>query len=173
MPRLPSFLNFLSFSLLSCFFSKFFLLFFYISHLAYQCFLFLFSLLSYLSLFFFYFFLFPFSLFSLSVLFFNYSLSLLLLLSLSPHLLFIPSFSLPFAFFLSVPFTYTLSLSLLCFSLLASQLGLTASLQRGKTIPNINMTLNHLITRLQPWRFGRCRVPLLCHCSQVHSHQNW
>ena len=32
-----------------------------------------------------------------------------------------------------------------------------------------DMTLNHLIMILQSWRFGECRVPLHCHCSQVHS----
>ena len=31
------------------------------------------------------------------------------------------------------------------------------------------MTLNHLMVRLQPWRFRECGVPLHYHCSQVHS----
>ena len=31
------------------------------------------------------------------------------------------------------------------------------------------MTINHRMARLQPGRFGEWRVPLHCHCSQVHS----
>ena len=49
---------------------------------------------------------------------------------------------------------------------------LTAPLQRGKTPPAsvLNMTLNHLMVRLQPWSSGKSRVSLYCYCSQVHSH---
>ena len=32
----------------------------------------------------------------------------------------------------------------------------------------LDMTLNCLMVRFQPWRFGECWVPLHCHCSQVH-----
>ena len=33
----------------------------------------------------------------------------------------------------------------------------------------LDMTLNHQMVRLLPWRFGKCRVPLHCYCYQVHS----
>ena len=36
-----------------------------------------------------------------------------------------------------------------------------------------DMTLNHLMVRLQPWRFGGCEVPLHCHDSQVHAGSEW
>ena len=32
----------------------------------------------------------------------------------------------------------------------------------------LDMTLNYLMVRLQPWGFGEFRVALHCHCSQVH-----
>ena len=32
----------------------------------------------------------------------------------------------------------------------------------------LDLTLNHLIVRLQPWRFVKCWIPLHYHCSQVH-----
>ena len=39
------------------------------------------------------------------------------------------------------------------------------------TLPTIvlDMTLNHLIVRLQSWRFKECRVSFHFHYSQVHS----
>ena len=34
----------------------------------------------------------------------------------------------------------------------------------------LDMTLNNLMVRFQQcWALGECRVPLRCHCSQVHS----
>ena len=33
----------------------------------------------------------------------------------------------------------------------------------------LDMTLNYLMMRFQPWSFGECGVPLHCHCSQIHS----
>ena len=37
-----------------------------------------------------------------------------------------------------------------------------------------DMTLNNIMVRLQWWwRFGECRVPLHCHCTQVHSGPEW
>ena len=47
-----------------------------------------------------------------------------------------------------------------------------ASPQRDKTPQTsvLDMTLNNLMMRLQwCWRFGKCRAPLHCQCSQVHS----
>ena len=48
---------------------------------------------------------------------------------------------------------------------------------RGKT-PSptsvLDMTLNNLMVRFQwCWDFGKCRAPLHCHCSQVHSGLKW
>ena len=45
----------------------------------------------------------------------------------------------------------------------------------GKTplMSVLDMTLNHLMTSFQPWKFGEYGVPLHCHCSQVHSHLKW
>ena len=38
----------------------------------------------------------------------------------------------------------------------------------------LDMTLNNLMVRFQQcWSFGECRVPLHCHCSQVHSGAEW
>ena len=37
----------------------------------------------------------------------------------------------------------------------------------------LDMTSNHLMARLQPWRFEECEVPPHCHCSQVHSDPEW
>ena len=37
----------------------------------------------------------------------------------------------------------------------------------------LDTTLNHLMVRLQPWRFRECGVPLHCHYSQVHSNSEW
>ena len=37
----------------------------------------------------------------------------------------------------------------------------------------LDMTLNYLMVRHQPWRFGECGVPLHCHCSQVLSDLEW
>ena len=49
-----------------------------------------------------------------------------------------------------------------------------AQLQKGKTLPLpmsvLDMTLNHLMAKLKPWRFG---VPLYCYCTQVHSDLEW
>ena len=33
----------------------------------------------------------------------------------------------------------------------------------------LDMRLNHLMVKLQPWIFGECGVPLHCNCSQVHA----
>ena len=43
--------------------------------------------------------------------------------------------------------------------------------RQGKTSSTsvLDLTLNHLITRLQPWRFGECGLPLHCYWSRVHS----
>ena len=47
----------------------------------------------------------------------------------------------------------------------------------GKTPPPtsvLDMTLNNLMVRFQQcWSLGECRVPLHCHCSQVHSDPEW
>ena len=45
-----------------------------------------------------------------------------------------------------------------------------ASLQRSKSLPMtvLDMTLNHLMTRLQSWSFGECGVLLYSQYSQVH-----
>ena len=38
----------------------------------------------------------------------------------------------------------------------------------------LDMTLNNLMVRFQQcWSFGKCGVPLHCHCSQVHSGPEW
>ena len=38
----------------------------------------------------------------------------------------------------------------------------------------LDITLNNLMVRFQQcWSFGECRVPLHCHCSQVHSCPEW
>ena len=62
-------------------------------------------------------------------------------------------------------------------SWLGLQNTLTASLQRGKhpLMSVLDMTLNNLMARLQPCRFGECGVPLHrhCHSSQVHSDPEW
>ena len=49
---------------------------------------------------------------------------------------------------------------------------------RGVRLPSptsvLDMTLNNLMVRFQySWSFGECRVPLHCHCSQVHSGLEW
>ena len=36
----------------------------------------------------------------------------------------------------------------------------------------LDMTLYHLLARLQPWSFEQCRVHLHCHYSQAHSDSN-
>ena len=41
------------------------------------------------------------------------------------------------------------------------------------TMSVLDMTLNHLIVKLQSWSFGECGVPLHCHYSQVHSDSEW
>ena len=52
---------------------------------------------------------------------------------------------------------------------------LIAFLQKGKTPPTsvLDITVNHLIARLQPRRFEECEVHHNCHCSQVHSDPDW
>ena len=37
----------------------------------------------------------------------------------------------------------------------------------------LDMTLNNLMTRLQPWRFGECGETLHSYCSQVHTDPKW
>ena len=37
----------------------------------------------------------------------------------------------------------------------------------------LDMTLNHLVLRLQPWSFREYGVPIHCHCSQVLSNMEW
>ena len=51
----------------------------------------------------------------------------------------------------------------------------TASLQQGPPPTSVlDMTLNNLMVRFQQcWSFGKCGVPLHCHCSQVHSGPEW
>ena len=52
----------------------------------------------------------------------------------------------------------------------------TTSLQRGKNTSTsvLDMTLNNLMLRFQQcWSFGKCRVPLHCHRSQIHSIPEW
>ena len=36
-----------------------------------------------------------------------------------------------------------------------------------------HVTLNNLMVRIQPYSLGECRVPLHCHCIQVHSNSAW
>ena len=47
----------------------------------------------------------------------------------------------------------------------------TTSLLRDKTSVTtvLDMTLNRLMARLQPRRFGECGLPLYCHCFQAYS----
>ena len=37
----------------------------------------------------------------------------------------------------------------------------------------LNMTLNYVMVRLQPWSFGEGRVALHCHYSQIHFDEEW
>ena len=48
---------------------------------------------------------------------------------------------------------------------------LIASLQRGKTLATsvLDMISNYLMVKLLSWSFGKCEVPLHCHCTQFHS----
>ena len=63
-----------------------------------------------------------------------------------------------------------------CSNQLGLQNTLTASLQRGKTLPTsvLYMILNNMISRRQEClSFGECRVCCHCHRSQVHSGPEW
>ena len=44
---------------------------------------------------------------------------------------------------------------------------------RAPSTSVLHMTLNHLMARLLPKRFGECGVPLHCHCSQIYSDPEW
>ena len=44
---------------------------------------------------------------------------------------------------------------------------------KHSTMSVLDMTLNNLMVRLQPWRFGERGVALHCHCSQVHYDLEW
>ena len=84
---------------------------------------------------------------------------------------------------LSLSYIYIyIYISIVCSkSRLPSQLWLlntpTVPLQSGKPPHSMSvqdMTLNNLMVRFQwCWNFGKCGVPLHCHCSQVHSGSAW
>ena len=63
---------------------------------------------------------------------------------------------------------------------LTSRLGLwnmvTAPLKRDKALSPtsvLDMKLNHLIVRLQSWKFEECAVSFHCHYSKVHPNPEW
>ena len=48
--------------------------------------------------------------------------------------------------------------------------GITAILKKKECK---SYTLNHLMVRLQSWKFGQCGVPIHCYYYQVHSDAEW
>ena len=50
---------------------------------------------------------------------------------------------------------------------------ISAEEQQSAPTSVLDMTLNHLIVRLQSWSFGECRVTFHCYYSQVHSNSEW